>query len=1087
MQAMTMYRASEKYRTLARVGATLPAALGVLLSAISAMAAAPINRIEDVRVTGSGDNRTVRITTASQPTFTVFRLNDPMRVVIDVSGGELGAMHGPLVFEDGVIGQVALRQFNSDGFLIGRVIIGFEHDYNYDVKTDGNAVVLRSTGVVDAPLTHAAPPAVGPADRAAAERFESARVAAQEAATEAKQQREQAKKAVAEAKTKKEEADRVAKEAVALAQQAQQAREDAMALRHDVDQGAAANRSRAEALAQEAEARQHKLAVAAREVADARAESARVAKDAEDARRGAENRANLAESEHKQRETALQAQLQEAQTEVKTAKAEAVAARAVQVTAAPAEMGAVGPVPEPTLSPAPVTPPALALRDVAPVVPESDDPTEAPLRKSRGNAELTSIKPYGGKNAVLLRFNGTPSFVVDRLTDPPRLVIDIKDARRKLKGYVVNLSTPWATRVRLGEPEQGVVRAVFDMNEGFGEPEVQSVTKGLLVQVKQAQAVGELLDVRVHRGSGRSASVDLKVHGSVRATVDHSSNAWVLQLDNTTVSTALERSFDTTAFNGVLHQVSTYQASRTPPVVHIVATLDGTAKSRVRRNGDTITWEMLAPADENSPVASAAAPATAGFAAVAETFARSTPTQAVASNKRHISLDVKDADIVNVLRLISEETGENIIASDDVKGKVTLKLRNVPADLALDTMLRTKGFDKVRQNNILRIAPADVIQKERDNELLKHRAQAEVEETLIKMITVNYATASEIVDQVKPMLTGRGSVQVDSRTNTLIVNDIASNVDRLVELARRLDKQTPMVMIQARIVEATTSYLRDLGVQWGGMSQYTSMTGNRTGLYFPGDVRTSGAADDPRLNQTAGLSTPTNYAVNLPASLAGAGGGLGFILGSADGAQILNLRLTAMEQSGNGKIISSPEVATLDNKTATVSQGIDIPISTVSAAGTNTRFISAALELQVTPHVTNDGTVLMKIKTTKSQPDFTQKGAAGDPTISRKFAETEVLVRDGDTSVIGGIYQRTTSENFSEVPFLARIPLLGNLFREHRSEDDRAELLVFITPRIVNREESQVPGSTLMDTSAAAAGAAAATPGAATPGAARTP
>ncbi|HET6344257.1 MAG TPA: type IV pilus secretin PilQ, partial [Myxococcota bacterium] len=420
----------------------------------------------------------------------------------------------------------------------------------------------------------------------------------------------------------------------------------------------------------------------------------------------------------------------------------------------------------------------------------------------------------------------------------------------------------------------------------------------------------------------------------------------------------------------------------------------------------------------------------------------------------------KDADIINVLRLISEETGENIIASDDVRGKVTLKLRNVPAEQALDTMLKTKGFDRVRQNNILRIAPAEAIQKERDLELARKRSQTEVEETLIKMVTVNYATAAEILDQIKPMLTQRGSVQVDARTNTIILQDIASNIDRLVELAKRLDKQTPLVNIQARIVEASTSHLRDLGVQWGGQSQMTSRTGNATGLMFPGDVITSGAADDPARPQFAGLATPTRYAVNLPATLAGAGGGLGFILGSAGGSQLLNLRLTAMETNGTGKIISSPEVSTLDNKTAKVSQGVEIPISVVSAAGTNTRFIPAVLELEVTPHVTNDGTVLLKIHVQKSEPDFTNKGAAGDPTIQKKMADTEVLVRDGDTSVIGGIYTRNATESYSEIPFLSRIPLLGNLFRQHRSQDIRAELLVFITPRIINRDESVVlPGN----------------------------
>jgi type IV pilus assembly protein PilQ len=447
----------------------------------------------------------------------------------------------------------------------------------------------------------------------------------------------------------------------------------------------------------------------------------------------------------------------------------------------------------------------------------------------------------------------------------------------------------------------------------------------------------------------------------------------------------------------------------------------------------------------------AATPQTASFMATARALARTS----VGDLQRKISLDVRDMDIMNVLRLISEETGENIITSDDVKGRVTMRLRNVPADQALDTMLRTKGFDRVRQNNIIRIATGEAIQKERDLDLARRRSALEVEETIIRMETVNYATASEIVDQLKPMLTGRGSVQVNSRTNTLIIQDVPGNVERLIGLIRRLDKQTPLVMIQARIVEANTSSMQDLGIQWGGSSAETSRTHNPTGLMFPGDVVINGGADNSA-NQVAGLATPAHYAVNLPATLSGQGAGLGFILGSANGSQILNLRLSAMESNGNGKVISSPEVATLDNKTARVSQGVEIPVSVTSAAGVNTRFVPAVLELEVTPHVTNDGTVLLRIKTQKSEADFTNRGAAGDPTIQKRFAETEVLVRDGDTSVIGGIYTRNTGDTYNSVPFISRIPLIGSLFRRHAHQDTRAELLVFITPRIINREESMI-------------------------------
>lgn len=560
----------------------------------------------------------------------------------------------------------------------------------------------------------------------------------------------------------------------------------------------------------------------------------------------------------------------------------------------------------------------------------------------------------------------------------------------------------------------------------------------------------------------RQVRIHLTLEGEAAANVDTSNRrAFLLALDGVDLPQHLEQTLDTRGEGSVVSLVSAFQVQRDPAKVQVVASLQGRATQHLSRTSTGYVWQI----DELEPdaLASRAYPRTAGFAADAPVGARAQAPERSALRSHRISLDVKDADIVNVLRLISEETGENIIASDEVKGKITLKLRNVPAEQALDTVLRIKGFDRVRQNNILRIASAESIQKERDLEVQRKRALMEVEEVGIKMVTVNYATASEVVEQLKPMLTGRGSLQVDARTNTLIIQDVASNVERLTELAHRLDKQTPLVNIQARIVEASSSFARDLGVQWGGATQHSARTGNPTGVYFPADVAASGAADLTTGNPTNGVVSPSRYAVNFPATLDGKGAGLGFVLGSAGGAQLLDLRLSAMESNGTGKIISSPEVSTLDNKTARVSQGMEIPVSTVSAAGTMTRFVPAVLELEVTPHVTNDGTVLMKIHVQKSAADFTRKGGQGDPTINKRQAETEVLVRDGDTSVIGGILTRETTDTLSQVPFLAHIPILGSLFRRHESGDTRAELLVFITPRIINREASTVQSGSVFD------------------------
>ena len=297
---------------------------------------------------------------------------------------------------------------------------------------------------------------------------------------------------------------------------------------------------------------------------------------------------------------------------------------------------------------------------------------------------------------------------------------------------------------------------------------------------------------------------------------------------------------------------------------------------------------------------------------------------------------------------------------------------------------------------------------------------------------------------------------VDKRTNVLIVKDVLENLIKAEGLVRTLDTETPQVLIEARIVEANTQYLREVGIQWGGQLGFSAANGNPTGLPFPSDVTVAGGADD-NLTQTVGTANPGRFAVNLPAAVGtGSGGALGFIFGSAGGSAQLNLRLSALENKGAVKIVSAPKITTLDNNKAKIGQGVSIPISVVSAAGVNTMFVEAKLELEVTPHITQEGSVLLSIKVKKNEPDFSRTGAKGDPTILKKEAETQVLVRDGDTTVIGGIYTRKTSDTYAGIPVLGHIPILGWFFRSSQYNDERTELLIFITPRIVNRLQATV-------------------------------
>ena len=427
---------------------------------------------------------------------------------------------------------------------------------------------------------------------------------------------------------------------------------------------------------------------------------------------------------------------------------------------------------------------------------------------------------------------------------------------------------------------------------------------------------------------------------------------------------------------------------------------------------------------------------------------------------RRIDLDLKDADIDNVLRLVADVGRINIVTADNVKGTVTIRMRNVPWDQALDTILQAKKLGMVRKGNIVRVALMADLNQERELAIARRKAELALEPIETRLIPISYASAVDLQQRAQEMLSPRGSIVVDERTNVLIARDVRGNLNQLEELIRALDTQTPQVLIEARIVEATSRYQHDVGIQWGGDVAFGPATGNETGLTFPSSVGVVGGASDAQA-PTAGLSpinatVPNpNFAVNLPAAAGtGIGGALGLTLGSIDNTVNLAVRLSAAEATGMLRIVSSPRILTLDNHDARINQGTLIPFSQISAQGVQTVFQEAKLQLLVRPHVTADGSVSMHVKINRDEPDFNQTSARGDPTILKREAETDLLVRDGHTAVIGGIYTRNTGRNIDQVPLLGDIPILGVLFQRRRSSDSRSELVIFLTPRIVNRAES---------------------------------
>ncbi len=508
-------------------------------------------------------------------------------------------------------------------------------------------------------------------------------------------------------------------------------------------------------------------------------------------------------------------------------------------------------------------------------------------------------------------------------------------------------------------------------------------------------------------------------------------------------------------------------------VIEVDAQEDATATAI--RSGRRIVWLFAAPDGQLVRPQSHTIAREEDYAAAAEAdtsevaaFLSDVPLQVDGARGgrryagRRVDLDFKDADIHNILRLLAEVGNVNIVTGDDVSGSVTIRMRNVPWDQALDVILQAKGLGMIRRDNLIRVAPLATLEREREAAIARRKQQEQLAPLETRLVPVSYADANSMSARVRELLSERGTVSVDERTNVLIVRDIADQLDQVEELVRTLDTQTPQVLIEARIVEATSQYTRDVGIQWGGDVSFSSRTGNPTGIVFPYNVGVAGGNSTDPNTPFGGLNpfgaTPTqnpNFAVNLPAIVgAGQGGAVGITLGSVGGNVNLSVRLSAAEARGNVRIISSPRILTLDNHEATISQGTLIPYSQLSAQGVNTSFQEAKLELRVRPHVTSDGSVAMHVRISRDEPDFTRTGANGQPTILKRQAETDLLIPDGNTAVIGGIYTRNTGRNLDQIPFFGDIPVLGVLFQRRRVRDDRNELLIFLTPRIVNRAEA---------------------------------
>jgi len=634
-------------------------------------------------------------------------------------------------------------------------------------------------------------------------------------------------------------------------------------------------------------------------------------------------------------------------------------------------------------------------------VPEAapQEKTEAPESEKGTATVVSSVKARAGKDGVkvVITGNGTMTPKILKLKGN-RIVINIPGTRSKVRPSVIPVRKGGLARVRIGQhPDK--VSVVLDLTRPM---DYTATPEGNTLSVALARAGARKTEEKAPQE--RAASQEqVKVPGAEK-------------------------------------EIAAPQ--ETTPVAPVPV-------SKETATAPAAEKEAVAPQETTEAVTP---PARKERAALAKRERGAAEITVLGSSKyagRKISLDLQDADLINVMRLFAEVANLNIILAPDVKGKVTVRMVNIPWDQAMDIILKMNGLGYLLEDNILRIASIGALTKEAEDELRSKEAKKKAEDLITRIIPINYATAAGVEPTIKKSLSPRGETVVDARTNTLIVRDIARAVDDVVSLIKILDKPIAQIMIEARIVEASLTFSRQLGVQWGGSFKADAAHGNPTGLTFPNSIGVTGGS-----TMGATPSGTGNFLVNMPAPAGvGTGGGaIGFQFGSISKALNLDLVLTALESTGEGRVISSPRVSALDNKEAKIEQGLSIPFSTASASGTQIQFIDAKLALTVTPHATPDNKIFLKIQATKNAPDTSITGATGQPSIRKNEATTEILLADGETAVIGGILTTNRTTSYTKVPFFGDLPFVGWLFRTKSNREEKGELIIFITPRIVKQE-----------------------------------
>ena len=618
--------------------------------------------------------------------------------------------------------------------------------------------------------------------------------------------------------------------------------------------------------------------------------------------------------------------------------------------------------------------------------------------------------------SVTVAADGRLSYSSFRLENPNRLVFDFSGVLNRVPQAQVALSAAGVARARIAQyrtSNPAVTRIVFDLS---GRSVHRAVEEGKDLRIYFATSPERL--AKAVPLAAMEESVVTPSPGTLPSTIE----AWSLASPLKPVAVVAQS------------PITVLPASASIPI------LPSPAPS------------LLPPAQGPGP---AAQPSPGSFGA------RTVGPEEKVYTGDLISLDFKDGDIQDIFRLFAEISGLNVVVQPGVTGRVTLKLNEVPWDQALELVLKTNKLGYIEDGNVVRIAPLSQLAEEEAErrKLAEEKALAGELNTLSQQLS--YAKAKTIEPLLKRNLSPRGDIVIDDRTNTLIITDLPTYLTNVQELLKTLDTPIPGVEIEARIIVTTRTFARQLGIQWGFSARMDPFFGNTTELVFPNSVQVAGQAIGSQATDefnipggTGGLippavgvgQVPRGYAVNLPTP-ASPTGAIGVSLGSITGAFSIDAAIAAAETLGTIRILSAPKIITQNNTPASIKQGVSFPVQTVANNTVTVQFRDAVLELVVTPQITSADTIILDLNVNNNSLDF-GRAVNGIPSIITQSATTQVLVADGSTTVIGGVFVNQDSVNNRYVPLLHKIPILGYLFKSNDISTSNQELLIFVTPRI---------------------------------------